>query len=181
MLSFYVAVAYSIINPVLAVLILARSRRNVLSKLYSFCVLALCALGAVSYLLENPAAGFPVRVAEQLTAFLYSLFPFFFLHFMLIFVRRYEILKSRSIIIATYFAGFFSYVLVLLKLIPNPFAAGISQSGYIYYLTWMSILFSVGVALITGHLVFSTLHTNDAPSSVSRLLDMGVLTDWGFH
>jgi type II secretion system protein E len=29
-------------------------------------------------------------------------------------------------------------------------------------------------ASLTGHLVFSTLHTNDAPSSVSRLIDMGV-------
>jgi type II secretory ATPase GspE/PulE/Tfp pilus assembly ATPase PilB-like protein len=28
-------------------------------------------------------------------------------------------------------------------------------------------------AALTGHLVLSTLHTNDAPSSVSRLLDMG--------
>ncbi len=27
---------------------------------------------------------------------------------------------------------------------------------------------------LTGHLVFSTLHTNDAPSAVTRLLDMGV-------
>lgn len=27
---------------------------------------------------------------------------------------------------------------------------------------------------ITGHLVLSTLHTNDAPSSISRLLDMGI-------
>ncbi len=27
---------------------------------------------------------------------------------------------------------------------------------------------------LTGHLVFSTIHTNDAPSSVSRLLDIGV-------
>lgn len=27
---------------------------------------------------------------------------------------------------------------------------------------------------ITGHLVLSTLHTNDAPSSISRLIDMGV-------
>jgi len=26
----------------------------------------------------------------------------------------------------------------------------------------------------TGHLVFSTLHTNDAPSSIARLIDMGV-------
>jgi len=29
-------------------------------------------------------------------------------------------------------------------------------------------------AALTGHKVFSTLHTNDAPSSVTRLLDMGV-------
>ena len=29
-------------------------------------------------------------------------------------------------------------------------------------------------AALTGHLVLSTLHTNDAPSSVNRLLDMGV-------
>lgn len=29
-------------------------------------------------------------------------------------------------------------------------------------------------ASITGHLVLSTLHTNDAPSSVARLIDMGV-------
>ena len=29
-------------------------------------------------------------------------------------------------------------------------------------------------AALTGHLVFSTLHTNDAPSAVTRLVDMGV-------
>jgi len=29
-------------------------------------------------------------------------------------------------------------------------------------------------ASLTGHLVFSTLHTNDAPSTITRLLDMGV-------
>jgi len=29
-------------------------------------------------------------------------------------------------------------------------------------------------AALTGHLVFSTLHTNDAPSTVNRLIDMGV-------
>jgi len=29
-------------------------------------------------------------------------------------------------------------------------------------------------AAITGHLVLSTLHTNDAPSSISRLIDMGI-------
>ena len=29
-------------------------------------------------------------------------------------------------------------------------------------------------AALTGHLVFSTLHTNDAPSAVSRLMELGV-------
>lgn len=29
-------------------------------------------------------------------------------------------------------------------------------------------------AAITGHLVFSTLHTNDAPAAVIRLIEMGI-------
>jgi type IV pilus assembly protein PilB len=29
-------------------------------------------------------------------------------------------------------------------------------------------------AALTGHLVFSTLHTNDAPSAITRLVDIGV-------
>jgi type II secretory ATPase GspE/PulE/Tfp pilus assembly ATPase PilB-like protein len=29
-------------------------------------------------------------------------------------------------------------------------------------------------ASLTGHLVFSTLHTNDAPGAITRLIDMGV-------
>jgi type IV pilus assembly protein PilB len=34
---------------------------------------------------------------------------------------------------------------------------------------------SMGIqAALTGHLVFSTLHTNDAPSAVTRMVDMGV-------
>ena len=33
-------------------------------------------------------------------------------------------------------------------------------------------------ASITGHLVLSTLHTNDAPSSITRLIDMGIEPIW---
>ncbi|MHC4915007.1 MAG: GspE/PulE family protein [Planctomycetota bacterium] len=36
---------------------------------------------------------------------------------------------------------------------------------------------TIGIAVkaaLTGHLVFSTLHTNDAPSTVTRMVDMGV-------
>ena len=32
----------------------------------------------------------------------------------------------------------------------------------------------MGIAALTGHLVLSTLHTNDAPSAINRLLDLGV-------
>ncbi|MBN1391526.1 MAG: Flp pilus assembly complex ATPase component TadA [Sedimentisphaerales bacterium] len=38
-----------------------------------------------------------------------------------------------------------------------------------------SIVADVAIqAALTGHLVFSTLHTNDAPSAITRLIDMGV-------
>ena len=38
-----------------------------------------------------------------------------------------------------------------------------------------SICSSIAInASLTGHLVFSTLHTNDAPGAVARLVDMGI-------
>jgi type IV pilus assembly protein PilB len=34
---------------------------------------------------------------------------------------------------------------------------------------------SIGIkAALTGHLVLSTLHTNDAPSTITRMIDMGI-------
>ena len=33
-------------------------------------------------------------------------------------------------------------------------------------------------ASLTGHLVFSTVHTNDAASAITRLVDMGVVCSW---
>ena len=33
-------------------------------------------------------------------------------------------------------------------------------------------------AAITGHLVLSTLHTNDAPTTITRLMDMGLNHIW---
>jgi PAS domain S-box-containing protein len=150
MLYFWVSLAYSVVNLSLALIIVARSRQNVLSKFYGFCVLALLVLGASSYMLAHDTMGIPYSLLRSTTAFLYSVFPFFFLHFMLVFVRRYEILKSKKIILANYFAGLFSYTMVLLGLVPVPFntQTGITLAGYIYFLTWMSILFSIGVALM---------------------------------
>jgi hypothetical protein len=98
----------------------------------------------------NRTAGFPINHVPQVAAFVYALFPFFFLHFMLIFVRHYEILRSKKIIVLNYFAGMFGYALILLGWIPLPINSeiGVGPVGSIYFLTWMSILFSVGVALL---------------------------------
>jgi two-component system cell cycle sensor histidine kinase/response regulator CckA len=150
MLYIWVSSAYSIVNLCLALLILARSRQNVLSRFYGFCVFSLLALGVCSYMLGQSVSPGLALFLRLTTAFLYSVFPFFFLHFMLVFVRRYEILRSKKIILANYFAGLFSYAMVLLGLVPVPFSAetGITLAGYIYFLTWMSILFSIGVALM---------------------------------
>lgn len=148
MLPYHACLGYTIVNPLLALIIFFRSRRNTLSKFYFFCVFTLSTLGALGYSLMNPLPGMPVRVMEQASAFLYAVFPFFFLHFMLVFIRRYEILRSSATIMATYAAGIFSYILVLMGLIPNPFVTGPATSAFIYYLTWMSILFCIGVALL---------------------------------
>ena len=32
----------------------------------------------------------------------------------------------------------------------------------------------MGVAALTGHLVLSTLHTNDCPGTITRMMDMGL-------
>jgi PAS domain S-box-containing protein len=147
---FYVSTIYSVVNVVLALIILVRSWHNVLSKFYVFCVLMLVILGGTGYLHALTEEGVLRRILEQTSAFVYAVFPFFFLHFMFIFIKHYEVLKSKSIVYAVYFAGIFCYTLTLLKLIPNPFIStvGVTVGGYIYYITWMSILFSVGVALL---------------------------------
>jgi two-component system, cell cycle sensor histidine kinase and response regulator CckA len=149
-LYFYVSVVYMIVNPVLAGLVLIKARRNVLSQFYAFCVLAIGFLGVTWFLQTGPLGGTAMLILRQASGFVYALFPFFFLHFMLVFLRRYEIANSSRIILATYFVGFFCYVLVLLKLIPLPSStlAGVTPTAYVYFTTWMSMLFAIGVALL---------------------------------
>ena len=91
-----------------------------------------------------------IMCSLRLEAFLFALFPFFFLHFMIIMVRREELLQSPLTIIFIYFAGLFSYTLELLGLIPNPIIAGtgLSPIGYVFLITWMSVIFSIGIALL---------------------------------
>ena len=147
-MSLYVSLCYVAINACLALIIFIRSRRNRLSKFYVFCVAILSVLLTLGYLLEQSIPGIPPRVLGQVCDFIFSLFPFFFIHFMTAFARSYEIFKSKRIVITNYSVGLLCYGLVLLDLIPSPFSefGGISGTGYLYMTTWMSIMFTIGVA-----------------------------------
>ncbi|MBM2845876.1 MAG: Blue-light-activated protein [Bacteroidetes bacterium] len=147
---FFVSLGYCVINSILAGIILFKSRSNLLSKFYAFSVGILVLLGILWFFLTNPVAMLHMTVLEQASAFIYALFPFFFLHFMLIFLRRYDVVSSPKVILATYFVGMFCYTLVLLGQIPLPFSQslGVNATGYVYFVTWMSMLFAIGVALL---------------------------------
>jgi PAS domain S-box-containing protein len=121
-----------------------------MSQFYAFCVGCLELLGLVSYLMGQPIGSVWKEVLGDVGVFVYTLLPFFFLHFVVIFVRRYEILKSKRVIITIYFAGLFSYTMVLLGLLPRPMLANgeITSSSYVFFVTWMSIFFSIGIAMM---------------------------------
>ncbi|HLF13287.1 MAG TPA: ATP-binding protein [Bacteroidota bacterium] len=150
MLYTIVALSYSVANVVLAIMILFKYRQALLSKFYLFCVGCLLAVAFLGWYLPQ-AQNETVRVAVRSAAvFLYSVFPFFFIHFVVIFVRRYEILRSKLVVAAIYFTGLFSYTMILLGLIPEPILpdGSVAESGFIFFLTWMTIFFTIGIAML---------------------------------
>lgn len=150
MLQLYVSLAYTVFNLFLALVVYFKSRRNPISKFYLFCILCMTCLGVTGYTLTHPLGEDVRTVLENVAIFFFSLTPFFFLHFLVIFLRRYDVLKARGIIVAIYFAGLFSYTMLLLGLIPGPIlpTGEISMSGYFFFITWMSIFFIIGVTLL---------------------------------
>jgi len=150
MLSFMVSVAYTATNLLLATIIYLKSRRNLISQFYFFCVCCLVLLGGISLYLSRPMNALTRDVLEHTVVFLYALFPFFFIHFVTIFLRRNEVAKSRGIVIMIYTAGLFAYSMTLAGFIPKPISPSgvITQNGYLFYVTWMSIFFSIGIAML---------------------------------
>ena len=150
MFYYYASIAYTFTNLVLALVVFFKARKSLVNQFYVFCVLGLVCFGFTSFFMKFPELE-PLQVTFlNFTLFLYSLIPFFFLHFMVIFLRQFDILKSRKVIFLLYFAGLFSYFLVLKRLIPGPFSTEglLSPDGYIYYITWMSIFFGIGIAIL---------------------------------
>src|SRR5690349_13481078 len=150
MLYGMVVAAYTAANLVLAIVVTFRSPRSQLSRFYLFCVLCLETLSVAGLAAGRTGAARALPFIVPATTFLYALLPFFFLHFVVIFVRRYEILTARHVIAAIYTVGLACYALVLAGYIPSPVKAdgAITPSGYVFYLTWMTVYFAIGFALL---------------------------------
>jgi two-component system cell cycle sensor histidine kinase/response regulator CckA len=150
MLYEYVSIGYAATNLALAIIIYFKAAKSIIVKFYLFLVSCLIAFGVSGYLATVVAQSTGNAIISALGAFLFALFPFFFLHFMIIMVRREELLQSPLTIVSIYFAGIFSYTLELVGLIPKPITSGIglTSTGYVFLVTWMSVAFSIGVALL---------------------------------
>lgn len=150
MLYKYVSIGYAATNLLLALIIYFKATRSLIVKFYLFLVASLVAFGACGFLSTIPLAHTWYAIISAVGAFLFALFPFFFLHFMIIMVRREELLQSPLTVGFVYFAGLFSYTFELLGLIPKPISAGVGLStiGYVFLVTWMSVAFSIGIALL---------------------------------
>lgn len=147
---FSVSVAYSIANFLLALVIISKTRKYQIAHFYFFLVSCLILFGALTIVLTKAPDLKFAQTLESIILFLYALFPFFFIHFITLFVRSKEIIKSKKLPYAIYAVGLFSYTVLLLGFIPKPVTPEnvISQSGYIFYVTWMSVLFAIGIALL---------------------------------
>lgn len=150
MLYKYVPIGYAATNLLLALVIFFRASRSLIVRFYLFLVGSLVVFGLCGFFTTVVTSDTVNAVLSAVGAFLFAVFPFFFFHFMIIMVRREELLQSPLTIAFVYFAGLFSYTSELLGLIPKPIVMGVgfSSMGYVFLVTWMSVVFSIGIALL---------------------------------
>ncbi len=171
MLYLYVSLAYIIINSLLSLVVLVKSKHSIIGKFYGFCVASVIAFGLSAYYLDSSPTPYIHTIIIIVADFLFSLIPFFFLHFIVVFLRKYELATSKWVIIAIYFVGLFSYSIVLGGLIPEPISArsGSSSIESIYFITWMSVFFSIGIAIL-----FSNVRSFTEKRTKSSILFTGL-------
>ncbi len=147
MLYFYVLLSYTLVNAGLSVLIYFKSKKSVTGLFFLICTFFLVCFGAAGSLLQFAQNPLMRQLLQILIAFLFSVIPFMFMHFMLVFLGKSSLYNSPKIIISIYFTAFFSYVFLLLNFIQAPYlnSGGLSTSGNIFYLVWMSIFFTIGI------------------------------------
>jgi PAS domain S-box-containing protein len=165
-------IGYSVVCLAIAIILNAKLRNNFTYQFYLLCIILLVLFGAIGYVLGFPLIPELYDPLETIIVFLYSLFPFFFLHFIIVYVGSSKLLRSKFVIIAIYSTGLFSYILMLLGYIPKPaiVSAGLSSTGHVFFITWMSIMFALGVAKL--YALLGGYHNRDFKS---RFLFVGFI------
>lgn len=150
MLFEYVSSGYAAANLLLALIVYFKAPRSTVVKFYFFLVACLILFGATGPLATFNLPPTANAIVSSVSAFLFAVFPFFFIHFLIIMVRREELLRPPLTIAAIYFAGLFSYTFELLGLISKPvlYGTGFSTNGSIFLVIWLSVIFSIGIALL---------------------------------
>lgn len=148
MLYFHVSVAYTVINIIIASAIIYKIRKSFISQFYFLCVLLLTFFGISSFLSATIFDSFIKEFFQTISIFLYSLIPFFFIHFIMVYIGSLSAIKRKRSLFIIYFGGIFSYTMILLGYLPQPFNefGGISPNGFIFYIIWNSIFFTIGIA-----------------------------------
>ena len=148
MIYFQVSVAYTIINLIIASAIIYKIRRSFISQFYFLCVLFLSFYGIASFFSTTVFNSYIKEFFQTISIFLYSLIPFFFIHFIMVYIGSLSAVKRKRSLFIIYFGGIFSYTMILLGYLPQPFNefGGISPNGFIFYIIWNSIFFTIGIA-----------------------------------
>ncbi len=148
MLNQIIFLAYAFVNLLIAILLYYKLKQNFVSQFFIILVVYLITFIGISSIVEVSQ---PRQIGTLLSGFLifiYSMFPFIFLHFIINFIGNFKISKPALTISLIYFTGFFSFIMIWKGFLPNSFiiSASLHASSSIFYLTWMSILFAIGVA-----------------------------------
>lgn len=160
MFFLYTSIAYSLITLLLALIILFRTRKSFQSKFYLLCVSFLILYSISGNLASLSEYQKYKEYLETATIFFFSILPFFFLHFIIIYTGQGRLQWKKYVVIGIYIVGLFAYTMILVGLIPNPIGQYkiLSEGGYLFYFTWMSVFFSIGVSELI--FIYGGFHTD---------------------
>jgi PAS domain S-box-containing protein len=150
MISYNIAVVYTFINVLITLIVVVKGRKKVVNQFYAFCTGCLVIMGIGAILLPGVKGTIAGEVLSRCIVFLASMLPFFFLHFVVIFVRQHSVPIVKVVLALSYVAGLAFYAASLLGLITLPVSivGDLDREGIVYYVTWMSVFFVVGIALL---------------------------------
>lgn len=141
-----VSLALVFLNCILALFLFFKTNKSFLSLFYFLCICLLITFGVSNYLISLKLNNFLHFINDNASLFLFSVIPFFFLHFIVIYLDLTSILRSKITISAIYMTGLLTFLLIILNLIPKPDLAfdSVAGNGFVFFITWNALFFSMG-------------------------------------